>query len=70
MVDQLPGDLLAAQVPQEQMCGPAVAAGAGLDSRAMPADFLPWDRVCAFFRRWRDRALVRGFHDRLRGRGG
>ncbi|WP_405803679.1 transposase [Streptomyces sp. NBC_00210] len=34
----------------------------------MPADFPPWDRVYAFFRRWRDHALVREFHDRLRTR--
>ncbi|MEV5204284.1 IS5 family transposase [Streptomyces sp. NPDC053720] len=33
----------------------------------MPADFPPWDRVYAFFRRWRDRGLVREFHDRVRG---
>jgi hypothetical protein len=32
----------------------------------MPADFPPWDRVCAFFRRWRDHWLVKEFHDRLR----
>ncbi|MFD6903796.1 hypothetical protein ACE1N8_32425 [Streptomyces sp. DSM 116494] len=25
----------------------------------MPADFPPWDRVYAFFRRWRDHVLVR-----------
>ncbi|MCX5397530.1 IS5 family transposase [Streptomyces sp. NBC_00102] len=31
-------------------------------------DFPPWDRVYAFFRRWRDHVLVREFHDRLRGR--
>ncbi|MBN6541569.1 IS5 family transposase [Actinacidiphila bryophytorum] len=35
--------------------------------RAMPADFPPWDRVYAFFRRWRDDCLVTEFHDRLRG---
>lgn len=40
----------------------------GIKWRAMPADFPPWDRVCAFFRRWRDHVLVREFHDRLRGR--
>ncbi|MFE2473559.1 IS5 family transposase [Streptomyces mirabilis] len=33
----------------------------------MPAVFPPWDRVHAFFRRWRDRGLVREFHDRVRG---
>jgi transposase len=40
----------------------------GIKWRAMPADFPPWDRVYAFFRRWRDRGMVREFHDRLRGR--
>ncbi|WP_328727574.1 transposase [Streptomyces sp. NBC_00259] len=30
----------------------------GIKWRAMPADFPPWDRVYAFFRRWRDRGLV------------
>jgi len=34
--------------------------------RAIPGDFPPWDRVYAFFRRWRDHGLVREFHDRLR----
>jgi transposase len=38
----------------------------GVKWRAMPADFPPWDRVYAFFRRWRDHALVKEFHDRLR----
>ena len=37
----------------------------GIKWRAMPVDFPPWDRVYAFFRRWRDHALVREFHDRL-----
>ncbi|WP_279331565.1 IS5 family transposase [Streptomyces sp. OS603R] len=40
----------------------------GIKWRAMPGDFPPWDRVYAFFRRWRDNALVREFHDRLRAR--
>ncbi|MGP3991764.1 IS5 family transposase [Streptomyces sp. 3N207] len=39
----------------------------GIKWRAMPADFPPWDRVYAFFRRWRENALVMEFHDRLRG---
>lgn len=39
----------------------------GIKWRAMPADLPPWDRVYAFFRRWRDHGLVREFHDRLRG---
>ncbi|MFE9096928.1 IS5 family transposase [Streptomyces sp. NPDC007264] len=39
----------------------------GVKWRAMPADFPPWDGVYAFFRRWRDHALVKEFHDRLRG---
>ena len=34
----------------------------------MPVDFPPWDRVYAFFRRWRDHGLVKEFHDRLRSR--
>jgi transposase len=40
----------------------------GIKWRAMPAGFPPWDRVYAFFRRWRDHVLVREFHDRLRDR--
>ena len=40
----------------------------GIKWRAMPAGFPPWDRVYAFFRRWRDHGLVREFHDRLRAR--
>ena len=40
----------------------------GTKWRAMPADFPPWDRVYAFFRRWRDHGLAREFHDRLRRR--
>ncbi|MFD9472593.1 IS5 family transposase [Streptomyces goshikiensis] len=34
----------------------------------MPADFPAWDRVYAFFRRWRGKGLVAEFHDRLRDR--
>lgn len=40
----------------------------GIKWRAMPVDFPPWDRVYAFFRRWRDHGLVKEFHDRLRAR--
>ncbi|MFD3823581.1 IS5 family transposase [Streptomyces sp. NPDC058625] len=40
----------------------------GITWRAMPADFPAWDRVCAFFRRWRDKGLTAEFHDRLRER--
>ncbi|MEU0948278.1 transposase [Streptomyces canus] len=40
----------------------------GVKWRAMPVDFPPSDRVYAFFRRWRDHALVKEFHDRLRAR--
>jgi transposase len=40
----------------------------GIKWRAMPADFPPWDRIYAFFRRWRDNFLVKEFHDRLRAR--
>ena len=39
----------------------------GIKWRAMPVDFPPWDRIYAF-RRWRDNALVKEFHDRLRAR--
>jgi transposase len=38
------------------------------DARRLPADVPPWDRIYAFFRRWRDNALVKDFHDRLRAR--
>ncbi|WP_234326058.1 IS5 family transposase [Streptomyces sp. NRRL S-495] len=40
----------------------------GITWRAMPADFPAWDRVYAFFRRWRDQGLAAEFHDRLRDR--
>ncbi|MFK0258614.1 transposase [Streptomyces sp. NPDC090445] len=46
---------------------PYLVAG-GITWRAMPADFPKWDRVYAFFRRWRDTGLVAEFHDRLRDR--
>ncbi|BFV61204.1 IS5 family transposase [Kitasatospora sp. CMC57] len=38
----------------------------GITWRAMPSDFPAWDRVYAFFRRWRDKGLIAEFHDRLR----
>ncbi|MFB7082813.1 IS5 family transposase [Streptomyces sp. NPDC056308] len=38
----------------------------GIKWRSLPADFPPWTRVYAFFRRWRDHGLVRELHDRLR----
>lgn len=40
----------------------------GIKWRAMPADFPAWDRVYAYFRRWRDQGLAQEFHDRLRGK--
>ncbi|MFJ2478504.1 transposase [Streptomyces sp. NPDC087659] len=40
----------------------------GIKWRSMHADFPAWDRVYAFFRRWREHGLVKEFHDRLRGR--
>nr|WTB28629.1 IS5 family transposase [Streptomyces sp. NBC_00830] len=40
----------------------------GIKWRAMPGDYPPWDRVYAFFRRWRDHLLIKEFHDRLRAR--
>jgi transposase len=40
----------------------------GIKWRAMPVDFPAWDRVYAFFRRWRETGLVAELHDRLRGK--
>ncbi|MCM2422818.1 transposase [Streptomyces sp. RKAG293] len=40
----------------------------GIAWRAMPADFPAWDRVYAFFRRWRMGGLIGEFHDRLCGK--
>ncbi|MEU8685766.1 transposase [Streptomyces sp. NPDC048611] len=36
--------------------------------RALPVDFPAWDRVYAFFRRWRVGGLIDELHDRLRGK--
>lgn len=38
----------------------------GIKWRNMPVDFPPWDRVYAFWRRWRRDGLIAEFHDRLR----
>ncbi|WP_220377969.1 transposase, partial [Streptomyces inhibens] len=40
----------------------------GIKWRAMPIDFPVWDRVYAFFRRWREQNLLIELHDRLRGK--
>ncbi|WP_232838100.1 IS5 family transposase [Streptomyces atratus] len=40
----------------------------GIKWRAMPVDFPAWDRVYAFFRRWRETGLIAELHDRLRGK--
>jgi transposase len=40
----------------------------GIKWRSMPVDFPAWDRVYAFLRRWRDKGLVKEFHERLRGK--
>jgi transposase len=40
----------------------------GTKWRSLPADYPAWDRVYAYFRRWRKAGLVKEFHDRLRGR--
>lgn len=40
----------------------------GIKWRALPVDFPPWDRVYAFFRRWRDSGLIAELHDRLHDR--
>lgn len=44
-----------------------LAAG-GIAWRVMSADFPTWDRLYAFFRRWRDKGPTAAFHDRLRER--
>ncbi|MFR9754963.1 IS5 family transposase [Streptomyces sp. TR06-5] len=40
----------------------------GVKWRALPTDFPAWDRVYAFFRRWRENGLIDELHDRLRGK--
>ncbi|MFJ8770485.1 transposase [Streptomyces clavifer] len=40
----------------------------GTKWRASPADFPPWNRVYAFFRRWREHSLIVEFRDRRRGK--
>jgi transposase len=40
----------------------------GVEWRALPVDFPPWQAVYAFFERWSDRGLPQALVDRLRGR--
>jgi transposase len=40
----------------------------GIEWRALPVDFPPWDAVYAFFQRWSQRGLPQRLTDRLRGR--
>ena len=40
----------------------------GIEWRALPVDFPPWEAVYAFFERWGARGLPQGLVDRLRGR--
>lgn len=40
----------------------------GIEWRALPADFPPWDAVYAFFQRWNSRGLPHRLVDRLRSR--
>src|SRR5262245_53352218 len=40
----------------------------GIEWRAMPVDFPPWEAVYAFFQRWSQRGLPHRLVDRLRGR--
>ena len=40
----------------------------GIQWRALPVDFPPWEAVYAFFERWNARGLPQGLVDRLRGR--
>ena len=39
----------------------------GIEWRALPVDFPPWEAVYAFFLRWNHRGLPQGLVDRLRG---
>lgn len=49
-------------------CSTRSATWSTTASSGGPADFPPWDRVYAFFRRWREVGQVQEFHDRLRAR--
>jgi transposase len=40
----------------------------GVEWRALPVDFPPWEAVYAFFQRWSQRGLPQRLTDRLRGR--
>ncbi len=40
----------------------------GIEWRALPVDFPPWQAVYAFFQRWSQRGLPHRLVDRLRGR--
>jgi transposase len=40
----------------------------GIEWRALPVDFPPWEAVYAFFERWNARGLPQALVDRLRGR--
>jgi transposase len=40
----------------------------GIEWRALPVDFPPWDAVYAFFQRWSQRGLPQRLTERLRGR--
>jgi transposase len=40
----------------------------GIEWRALPVDFPPWEAVYAFFQRWAARGLPQRLTDRLRGR--
>jgi len=46
----------------------AYVARNGIEWRAMPADFPPWDSVYAFYQRWNARGLPQHLAARLRGR--
>jgi transposase len=39
----------------------------GIEWRALPADFPPWEAVYAFFQRWSQRGMPQRLADRLRG---
>ena len=53
---------------QWQVLEPQARARYGIEWRALPVDFPPWEAVYAFFERWSERGLPQRLVDRLRGR--
>ncbi|MCA1706044.1 MAG: transposase [Actinobacteria bacterium] len=48
--------------------GIGYVVGNGIEWRALPVDFPPWEAVYAFFQRWSERGLPQRLTDRLRAR--